>query len=357
MLADRSRISLSELAPRRVCLIKPSALGDVIHALPVLSSLRDRWPSARFSWVINRGLVGLIEGHPALDEVIPFDRSRAGIGPRGLAVSSRFFLGLRQRRFDLAIDLQGLLRSGLMTFATGAPIRVGRADSREGATAFYTHRIGSGSVHAVDRLCDLASSFGANVSSPKFELVINEDDRRWARSVLEGVPRPILVLNPGARWLTKRWPPAQFAEIARRAVARFGAGIVVVGSEEDQPLASAIVSELSPIGVPVRNLAGQTSLMGLAAVASESDLFLSNDTGPLHLAVASGARVIAVFTCTDPEKTGPYGPGAMVVRTGVWCAASCVRTCPRMECMTELSADRVWPFAFQVLRDHLREVA
>lgn len=348
---------LIELEPRRVCLIKPSALGDVVHAMPVLSALADRWPSARFSWVINRGLVGLVEDHPDLGEVIPFDRSRAGIGPRGLAVSARFFLGLRRRRFDLAIDLQGLFRSGLMAFATRAPVRVGRADAREGAGLFYSHTIASESVHAVDRLLDLASAFGADITRPRFSLPIREGDRRWAREAIAGLPRPLLVLNPGARWATKRWPARHFAEVARRAITTEGAGVVVVGAPEDRPLAEEIASRLGSVGLPVRDLTGKTSLAGLAAVASESDVVLSNDTGPLHLAVASGARVIAVFTCTDPAKTGPYGPDATVIRTGVWCAGSCIRNCDRMECMAELCPDRVWPAVSRALRGTPRRVA
>ena len=142
--------------------------------------------------------------------------------------------------------------------------------------------------------------------------------------------------------MTKRWPPEHFAEVARRAAVAFGAGVAVVGAVEDRPLAAAIVGQLAAAGVGARDLAGRTTLGTLAAVAARSDLFLSNDTGPLHLAVAAGARTVAVFTCTDPAKTGPYGPDAVVVRTGVWCAGSCVKRCDRMECMTELGPDRVW---------------
>src|SRR5258708_4081375 len=121
----RGRVLLDALTPHRVCLIKPSSLGDVVHALPVLSSLKQRWPEARFSWVINSGLRSLVEGHPDLDEAIPFDRARMHAGPAGLRRFASFVGELRKRRFDLAIDLQGLLRSGLMTWATGARVRVG----------------------------------------------------------------------------------------------------------------------------------------------------------------------------------------------------------------------------------------
>jgi heptosyltransferase I len=123
--------SLTDLKPSRVCLIKPSSLGDVVHALPVLSALKARWPEASFAWIINAGLRGLVEGHPDLDEVIPFERGKMKAGPGGLARFVGFLAGLRRRRFDLAIDVQGLFRSGLMAAATGARIRVGLAEARE----------------------------------------------------------------------------------------------------------------------------------------------------------------------------------------------------------------------------------
>jgi heptosyltransferase-1 len=334
---------LSTLTPRRVCLIKPSSLGDVVHALPVLSSLKGKWPGARFSWVINSGLRSLVEGHPDLDEAIPFDRGRIHAGPVGLRRFASFLGGLRERRFDLAIDLQGLFRSGLMTWATGAKVRVGLREAREGARFFYTHPVETGgtSVHAVDRLLRVADAFGADVKAPRFVVPMTDIDRAWARATLAGLPRPRLVLNVGARWLTKRWPPAQFAEVARRAVADRGAGLVAVGSPEDRPLVDDLLAALSPL--PCLDICGRTTLPQLAAIAGEADAFLSNDTGPLHLAAAVGARVVGVYTCTAPERTGPFGPDAIAVRSCVWCAPSYVKKCDRLECMTELTPDRVWP--------------
>ncbi len=335
-------IYLRGLHPERVCLIKPSSLGDVVHALPVLSALRALWPHAHIAWVVNRGLRGLLDGHPELDEVIPFDRARLRLSPGGVATTCRFLAGLRRRRFDVAVDLQGLLRSGIMAAATGAPVRVGLAEAREGAPQFYTHRVptGEGEVHAVDRLLRVAEALGADVSRPRFRPVMTGEDRRWACEALAGVPSPRLVLNPGARWMTKRWPPEHFAEVARLAVAERGAGLVIVGAPEDRPLAEALLARLA--GLPVRDLAGATSLPQLAAVAAEADVFLSNDTGPLHLAAAAGAGVVGIYTCTRPGRTGPYGPLAVAVRTGVWCAGSRLKRCGRLECMAELDPERVW---------------
>jgi lipopolysaccharide heptosyltransferase I len=339
----RSRPDLSTLEPGRVVLIKPSSLGDVVHALPALAALRERWPRAHIAWVINSGLRGLVEGHPLLDAVIPFDRSTARISPAGLASLGRFLRDLRRRRFDLVIDLQGLLRSGAMTLAAGAPVRVGLADAREKATLAYTHRVAPSPdrPHAVDRLLAVAAAFGADVSRPRFVLATSDADRSWAREALAGIARPLLVLNVGARWITKRWPPAHFAEVARRAVEMFGAGLLALGAVEDRPLVEALRARVGRI--PVLDLCGRTTLGQLAAVAAEADLFLSNDTGPLHLAAATGTRVVGIYTCTRPEWTGPYGPDAVALSTRVACAGSCLKTCRRLDCMSELTPDRVWP--------------
>lgn len=329
---------LKGLNPRRVCLIKPSALGDVVHALPVLPALRALWPEATIAWVVNRSLRGLLDGHPYLNEVIAYERK--GASPFSFA---QFLTALRHRRFDLTIDLQGLLRSGIMTTATGAPVRLGPKDAREGASLAYSHVYDAprAEVHAVDRYLFAASLFGADVTDPQFVVATSDDDRHWACELLAQVPRPRIVLNTGARWLTKRWPPQHFAEIARRLVATRGAGLIAVGAPEDQPLVDALRDGLAPI--PLLDLCGRTTLPQLAALAAESDLFLSNDTGPLHLAAAAGAKVIGIYTCTSPRLTGPYGLRAATVQSCIWCAPSYVRNCRRLDCMTELTPDRVWP--------------
>ena len=202
--------ALRDLRPQRVCLIKPSSLGDMVHAFPVLASLRELWPDAHLAWVVNRGLRGLLDGHPDLDEVIPFDRSALKASPGGVASIARFLLELRRGRFDLAIDLQGLLRSGVMTLATGAPTRVGLAGSREGSRHCYTHRIASCRSledHAVDRLFarwprasgrDIQCAPGSG-SRPALTIFNGP-----ARSLERPPPADGMAINVGARWLTKR---------------------------------------------------------------------------------------------------------------------------------------------------------
>ncbi|MFO0821526.1 MAG: glycosyltransferase family 9 protein, partial [Gemmataceae bacterium] len=156
-----------------------------------------------------------------------------------------------------------------------------------------------------------------------------------------------LALNLGARWETKRWPPAHFAEIARRAVSQHHAGIVTLGAPEDREGVSELARLVAPI--PVRDLCGTTSLGQLAAVAEQIDVLVSNDTGPLHLAVAAGTRVVGVYTCTSPALNGPYGASALAAETNVWCKASYRVRCERLECMNELGPARVWPLVLAQL--------
>jgi lipopolysaccharide heptosyltransferase I len=338
-LSDR----VSRLQPRTICIIKPSSLGDIVHTLPILPAMRQLFPLARISWVVSAPFRSLLLGHPALDRVIAFERGDWHLSPRGALGTARLCGQLFKHNYDLAIDLQGLLRTGLMTAATRAPVRVGMADAREGARLSYTHCVDASrrALHAVDRIRRVVAALGLVEFEPSFHIPTTAHDRRWAAESLASVPRPRLIFNLGASWLTKRWPPEHFAEVARRAVSEFGAGLVAVGSSSDRPLVASLRSHLGTL--PLLDFSGQTNLLQLAALAEQSDLFISNDTGPLHVAAAAGASVVGIYTCTSPRLTGPYGPRAITVESCVWCAASLRKSCDRLECFSELSADRVWP--------------
>ncbi len=277
---------------------------------------------------------------PELRGVVAFDRSARGFGQiRTLAG----LLGqLRNARFDLAIDLQGLFRSGLFAWATAAPVRVGLAGAREGAARFYTHcvEVPHESKHAVDRLMQVARAFGAPAVAPRFLCSHTQVEVDWAQRALAGLHGPRVVFNLGARWPTKRWPPEHFAEVARRAHEELGASVITVGAPEDRPLVETFRRALR--GISVADFCGQTTLPQLSALAAACDLFVSNDTGPMHIAAATGTRVVGIFTCTQPEKTGPYGANGSVVGSRIWCAGHLLKKCSRLDCMTELGPQRVW---------------
>ncbi len=343
---------LTEYPARRIALLKPSALGDVVHSLPVLHALRIRYADARITWIINRSYEPLVRDHPDLNATLPFDRSAAGQSRfGGIRTFARFLREIRRQRFDLVIDLQGLLRSGLMTWASGAARRVGLRSAREGARFFYSDVLDDapvGGLHAVDRYWRVAEALGVGHLPKQFHLPIGPLERVWAAEQLGHYPRPWLMMNLGTRWETKRWPVEHFADLAHRAVDRFGGAVVLVGGPDERHLAA---QGLALLPRPCVDLTGQTDLRQLAAVLAQADVLVSNDSGPLHLATALGRPVVAPYTCTSPVRTGPYGQPGGAVATHVWCAASYLKRCERMECMKELTPERLWPILVAILSE------
>lgn len=350
-MSGRSRPPLSAYPAKRIALLKPSALGDIIHSLPVLTALRRHYPHAHITWVVNRTYAPLLRGHRDLDDILPFDR-RASHG--GWSAAARSWLGflreLRRRRFDLAIDLQGLFRTAVMMTATGAKRRVGLSTAREGATWTYTDVVAVAdfnALHAVERCWRIAEAFGIGDAPKEFRIPIPVEARRWAEAATHGYPRPWLMLGPGARWRTKRWPPQHFAALAQRAWDAFGGTVFLVGGADEMPAARAVCRHLSG---PCRDLTGRTTLPQLAALLQCADAMLANDTGPLHLAAALGRPIVAPYTCTRVRLNGPYPPQPGAVETTVPCRGSYIKRCSRLECMAELTPEGLWPSLAEVLQ-------
>lgn len=356
MRSWRKRPPLFEYPARRIALIKPSSLGDIVHSLPVLTALRQRYPVATITWIVNRSYEALLRDHPDLDATLAFDRTAARGGVlRFLTSHARFLRECRRQKFDLVVDLQGLLRSGLMTAVCGAERCVGLSNAREGARCFYTDvlevRDGQ-AMHAVERYWLVAEAFGVGAGPKQFRLAVQPMERVWALETLHAFPRPWLACAVGARWMTKRWPPESFAALARMAQERFGGTVLFVGSAEDAPLSQRTAAQLNGAHL---DLTGKTTLPRLVALLSEVDAMLANDTGPLHLAAARGRPVVAPYTCTQARRTGPYaskaGLTAAAVETRVWCQGSCLKCCDRLDCMNELTPERLWPALFAVLSE------
>ncbi len=171
--------------------------------------------------------------------------------------------------------------------------------------------------------------------------------RAWAINTLTPMPRPWLAVGVGSRWLTKRWPPEHFAALVNRAQSQFGGTAILVGAPEEASLAEDAARQI--VGSKIQ-LTGKTTLPQLVALLSETDVMIANDTGPLHLAVALGRPVVAPYTCTLVERTGPYGQLAQAVETSVACKGSYLKTCNKMICMAELTPDRLWPALERTLR-------
>jgi lipopolysaccharide heptosyltransferase I len=343
--------ALCDYPAQRIGFIKPSALGDIVHSLPVLTALRERYPQASITWIVNRGYEPLLGGHPDLDATLAFDRTASRRGwLAALIYYWRFLQEIRRQRFDLIIDAQGLFRSGLMALASGAKRRVGLSSAREGAGWFYTDTVSVAdfnAIHAVDRYWLIAEALGVGDGPKRFRIPIGTSERNWASECLRDVPRPWIVMAAGSRWVTKRWLPAHFAELARRAQERYDGAIVFVGSGDEAELSAAIACELSGVW---RDLTGRTTLPQLAAVIEQADLMIANDTGPLHLAAALGRPLVAPYTCTRILLNGPYGAEAGAVETDIWCKGSYLKRCARLDCMKDLTAERLWPLVDEALQ-------
>ena len=345
---------MSELAQRnfsRILLVKPSSLGDVVHALPVLQGLRRRYPEAQIDWLIAPPFAPLVASHPALNEIVPFDRrrfGRLGRSPRVAGEFARFVTDLRARRYDLVIDLQGLFRSGFLTRASGAPVRIGFRGAREGAWMFYSHRIriDDPNMHAVDRNLKVGGLLGFVDVAPSFGLSVSDQARAQARRLLDEqsgeTTEHRVVIVPGARWDTKRWRPERFVETIDRLHESQIADVVLVGSGDEVPLCNEIADACR---VKPLNLAGRTGLGELAAVIERADLVLCHDSAAMHLAVALDRPLVCLVGPTNPRRTGPYQRLEDVVRLDLDCAPCYFRRlaqCPhRHRCMEDLTAETV----------------
>lgn len=323
--------------PRRILIIKPSSLGDVAHAIPILKLLDRRFPEAHIAWLVAPHCAGLIDGLPELDEAILFDRRRYGAmwkNPRALIDFSRFVRGLRLREFDLAVDLQGLFRSGLLARQTCAPIRIGFANAREFAPAFYTHRVDVGTMeqHAIDRYLKLAGQLGCDAGPVEWSFPVKPADRVTAAD-LAGEGGPYAVLLPATNWPTKRWPTEKFAALVEPLRRRFGLRSIVAGGQDAVELARAIPGAL--------NLAGKTSLPQLVALLERAALVIANDSGPMHIAAALGRPLVTLFGPTNPIRTGPYRRMDSVVRANIDCSPCYSRRCGHITCLRKLEIDPV----------------
>ncbi|MCX6354394.1 MAG: glycosyltransferase family 9 protein [Candidatus Aureabacteria bacterium] len=330
---------------KNILIIKPSSFGDVIQTLPVAARLREAWPSARISWLVNSQYARLLRNNPCIDHLHLFPRElwRAHRNfPVAVASFVRLCTQLYRARFDAVLDLQGLLRSGIWATATGAPLRAGFANARECAHLFYTLKIlvPQGEMHSVDRYLLVASALGCSGTGVCFPLGGGEEENAGADRFLRtfSPPRngPFIALSPSARWRTKRWPLEYYAALGDYFAGK-GARIVVIGGGSGE---GKKVTGL--MRAPALAADGIDDPLKLAALLKRMDLLISNDSGPMHLAAAVGTTVIGLFGPTSPRRTGPYGGKHRIVGAPVTCSPCYRRECEReSECMRLITVDVV----------------
>jgi len=357
----------------RILIIKPSAVGDVVHALPVLEKLRRRYPRARIDWLLTPENAEMVRGHPALTNILLFNRREFTNGRPVGAVSRvlRLIGEIRAARYEMVIDLHGQFRSALFAVASEAPVRIGFGSpirkrtastfqgrqlanipdrgwtgAREGSWFAYSHRIPIPTleVHAVDRYLWVGGLLGFDNEPPEFNLPVSpEAEERIGRHLAEHAApgRPLAILSPATTWETKHWTTDGYAAVARRLVEN-GYAPVLIGAKGEEAL-NRFIRERAP---GASDFTGQTSLPDVVALIRRAAVVITNDSGAMHIAAALNRPMVCIFGPTNPVHVGPYGHPEAVIRLDIPCSPCNYRRlsqCPNEHrCMRELTADMVF---------------
>ena len=325
---------------RHILFIKPSSLGDIVHAMPTFASIRRTYPKARLTWLVKSQWADFVERIDGVDRVWPVKSTLKGwlsqVSP------------LRAEHFDLVVDLQGLFRSAAISWLSGSPLIAGFANGREGSSWFYSRRVPAPQVemHAVDRYLLVAKAVGAVESCvPEFRFRISQADHDAVERLLSrfgvALGTSWVALNVSARWPTKRWPAESFAEVADRLQQEGAGPVMLLGGPDERAAGAAITGQMK---TPVIDLTGATTVGLLPALLSKASLLITNDSGPMHIAAAVGTPVVALFGPTSALLTGPYGAGHSVLTGNVPCQPCFSRTCRNvlpLECLRTVSPQQV----------------
>jgi heptosyltransferase-1 len=341
------------LVPENILIVKLSAIGDVIHTLPALNVIRDQYPQARITWLVEEAAAGLIEGHPALDRVLVSRRKRwlKGLSGPGKVQHLRkviaFLRELRDTRYDMILDFQASLKGGLLIALARGRRKIGFGkglEHQEHSYLFLNEKIPAVDmeIHALTRGLMLLEQVGIPASRIAYNLPVSDRDRDEINQMLAaaGVGRQakLVAINPVAQWETKLWDNTKFAALADHLVEQYDVPVVFSGGPEDRPVIAAITSKMRSKAL---NFAGKTSLKGLAALYERAALLVSTDTGPMHLGAAVGIPVVALFGPTAPWRTGPFGEGHRIVRTDCKCSPCFKRSCATTHCMDGITVEKV----------------
>jgi heptosyltransferase I len=293
---------------RKILAVRLSSLGDIVHSMPGVAALRDAEPDAQIDWLVARTWAPILEGSPAADRLILFDKAPA-------THIARTVRELQGNHYQVAVDFQGSYKSAILTRLSGAGRRIGfdRASAREpGAAMFYSDRVRAAGPHRVQKNLSLSERLGAPAAAePEFPFRIAEAAKHsvWERLAARGTAN-FWVALPGGGWAGKLWPAERYGELCLEVEQRLGLRALLIGGPGEENLAEAAISA-AKASAPIRF---PTTLPELMAVLAEARFVVGGDTGPLHLAAALGVPVVGLYGPTDPAQTGPYTKKSVVVR-------------------------------------------
>ena len=340
-----------------ILIVKLSAIGDVIHTLPALNAVRKQYPDAHITWLVEETAYGVIKGHKALDRIIVSKRKTwlKGLVRRSCLKNirevCRFIKHLRDTRYDLILDFQALLKSGVLIGLARGGRKIGfdkGMEHQEHSYIFLNERVPpvDMEVHALTRGMMLLEAIGISSSEVEYNIYISDQERNAANDLLMhcGIKAPglLVAINPMAKWETKLWDNLKFANLADRLIEQANADVIFTGAHEDSEAIEDIISNMK---TRAANLAGRTDLKTLAALYEKASIVVSTDTGPMHLAAAVGTPVVALFGPTAPWRTGPFGEGHKIIRADLECSPCFKRQCNTIDCMKQITVDQVFDAA------------
>jgi lipopolysaccharide heptosyltransferase I len=331
----------------RILIVRLSALGDIVHALPVLAAVRHRYPDAQVDWLVEEAYAPILAFASGLHRRIVV-RARASStsertvtfgGPLGYAGAIGF---LRRQHYDVALDLQGLIKSALWARLSGAVRVIGfhRDHMREAqAAALYTEEVvPPTNVHVMHKNLALAAVLDAATATPELPLAPAASSPTREAIARAGGEGRYIVLNPGAAWPNKRWPPDRFGELASILSSRHGLESIVTWGPSEHELGEKVVESSEGAA----HLAPPTTVGDLAVLMRGAALVVSGDTGPLHIAAAMGAPVVGLYGPTWPERNGPWNPDDEVISRAHVCVCHHKRRCLRGQpCIDEIAVTDV----------------
>lgn len=309
---------------------------------PAIRAIRRSYPSGFLACLVPPRCREVLVGNPHLDAVLLFDERGADRGPLGWLKLIRL---LKPYHFDTAFLFHRSFTRTLCVTLAGVPKRIGYTTwKRRGLLTTPTPMPAKDTVHKVDLALRVVEAGGIPADGRSYDFVVSDADRQVARELLQAAgcqpDRPTVALHAGANWHPKRWPPKLFARLGDRLVKEHGAHVLLVGSADDRPLAEGIARRMEH---PPILLCGQTTLPQLGALFAQVDCVISNDSGPLHVAAAVGARTIGLFGPTTPGLTGPPpAPHIKILLGSIGCPVPCYRQwCPVNLCMRQVTPERV----------------
>jgi heptosyltransferase III len=337
------------MSPRNILAIKLRYLGDVLLATPTFHALKAAYPAARLTVLVNRGTEDILGANGDVDDIIALDRG-------SIAQQSRFALAIRRRRFDAVVDLTDGDRAAILTWISGAPVRIGfNAEERWTGRCYTTVVRGETGAHRIERDLAALAPLGVEARDRIPRLSLTPDDDAKAKEVVRqlAIPtdRPWVIIQPGARYWFKAWPSERFAKLADRLNDRFGCQVLVGGSSQEIALTQSVVGQAKS---RLLNIAGRSDVRTLAALLKRSALFVGNDTGAMHIAAAVGTPVVGLFGPSNPAEWGPRGGSAEVIYKGLDCRICFHPTCRRGDenCMKLITVDEVTAACLKVFSPH-----